>query len=126
MTLSYRKEKLAREMAREISQILLHNIKDPRLGFAGVTRVELTNDLKNAKVMISMMGEPNTKKLTMHALQSAQGFVQRLLARRILIRQCPRIEFVQDDSIDKAFRITKLIDDLSKGRRPEEESAEEE
>jgi len=112
----YRREKLSSQIIKDISAILHTQMKDPRLGLVSVTRVTLTPDLSEAKVFVSVLGADKEKKLTMSALRHARGFVQRELSHRLAIRQCPAIEFVRDDSIEKTIKLTSKIDKLTKER----------
>lgn len=125
MTQPYRREKLASEIVRETAQILSREVKDPRLGFVSVTKAEVSPDIRYAKIFISVYGDDKKKKLSMAGLRNATGFVQKELGRRIRTRVFPEISFVLDESIDKAFKITKIIDDLAKDRRAREGGEEE-
>ena len=120
MAIPYRREKLSSQIAKEVSSILLHELKDPRMGFATVTRAEVSTDYRSAKIFVSIMGAEKDKKLAMAALRSAAGFAQALLGKRLRIRHAPEISFVRDDSIDRTLKLTKLIDDLAKERKAKE------
>ena len=113
----FRREKLASQLIREVSDILRREMKDPRLGFVTLLRAAVSSDFKYAKLMVSILGPDKNKKATMAALQHATGFVQHELSRRLKMRQCPAVVFVRDDSLEKAFKVTKLIDQLSKQRQ---------
>jgi ribosome-binding factor A len=108
---------LSSEIVKETSKILLSEMRDPRLGFVTVTRAKVSDDYRHAKVFVSVMGPPKQKKLTLSGLKHAQGFVQRELSRRIKMRVFPEIVFELDESIDKAFQVTQLIDDLARKRK---------
>ena len=123
MAIPYRREKLSSQIAKEVSSILIHELKDPRRGFITVTRAEVSTDYRTAKVFVSVMGPEKDKKLTMSGLRSASGFVQALLGKRLHVRHAPEISFVRDDSIDRTLKLTKLIDDLSKERKTREGGA---
>jgi ribosome-binding factor A len=122
MAIPYRREKLSSQIAKEISSILIHELKDPRRGFITVTRAEVSVDYRTAKVFVSVMGAEKDKKLTMAGLRSASGFVQALLGKRLRVRHAPEVSFVRDDSIDRTLKLTKLIDDLAKERKAKEGS----
>ena len=129
MAIPYRREKLSSQIAKEISAILIHELKDPRRGFCTVTRAEVSPDFRTAKIFVSVMGAEKDKKLTMAGLKSASGFVQSLLGKRLRMRYAPEISFVRDDSVDRTLKLTKLIDDLAKERKtrePESAKPEEE
>lgn len=117
MTIAYRKEKLASQIAKEASRILLFELRDPRKGFCTVTRAVVSDDLQYAKVFVSIMGSAKEKKLTMDALDSATGFVQAQLAKALMLRHAPEVTFVRDDSIDKAMKMTQLLDEIAAQRK---------
>lgn len=125
MAQPYRREKLASEIVRDTAKIL-RELRDPRLGFVTITKAEVSPDYRYAKIFVSVFGDAKSKKLTMAGLKHARGFVQKSLGRRIRMRSFPEISFVLDESIDKAFKITKIIDDLAAERRNKEGSGEEE
>jgi len=120
MAIPYRKEKLSSQIAKEISQILLYELKDPRKGFVTVTRAVVADDFRSAKVFVSVMGTEKDKKLTMAGLRSAVGFVQAILSKRLRVRHAPEVTFVRDDSVDRTIKLSKLIDDLAKERKARE------
>ena len=117
MAIPYRKEKLAAQIVREVSDIIFKEMKDPRLGFATVTRAEVSPDYKYAKVFVSVMGNEKKKKLSLDAFKHAEGFFQRELSKRLKLRQAPEISFVRDDTIDKTFKMVSLINKLAKERK---------
>jgi len=96
-------------LKEEISQIVLREMKDPRIGFVSVTDVEVSGDLRHAKVFISVYG---TDKETMEGLQQAQGFVRKLVGERVKIHHTPEIIFRYDDSIENGVHISEIIKDL--------------
>ena len=122
---TWRKDRLSSEIVRQTGMILMQELRDPRLGFMTVTRAKVSDDYKYAKIFVSIMGSKKQKKLGLSGLKSAQGFVQRELSRRIRMRQFPSINFELDDSIDKAFKITKIMDDIKKGKPVSESTAAE-
>jgi ribosome-binding factor A len=119
----YRKERLASEIVKETSKIILYELRDPRKGFVTVTRAKVSDDYRYAKIYVSIMGTPKEKKLTLGGLRHAQGFVQKQLSRRIQMRSFPEIHFEVDDSIEKAFKITNAIDKLARERKAREAKA---
>ena len=112
----YRKDRLSSEIVKETSKILLYEVQDPRLGFVTVTRAKVSDDYKHARVYVSVMGGKRDKKLTMNGLRHASGYVQRELSRRIRMRTFPEVTFELDESIEKAFKMQKLLDDLARER----------
>jgi ribosome-binding factor A len=116
----FRKDRLASEIVKETSKIILYELRDPRKGFVTVTRAKVSDDYRYAKIFVSVMGTAKEKKLTMGGLRHAQGFVQKELSRRIQMRSFPEIHFELDDSIEKAFDITQTIDKLARERKARE------
>jgi ribosome-binding factor A len=119
----FRKDRLASEIVKETSKIILYELRDPRKGFVTVTRAKVSDDYRYAKIFVSIMGTPKQKKLTMGGLRHAQGFVQKQLSRRIQMRSFPEINFELDDSIEKAFEISNTIDKLARERKAREEKS---
>src|SRR5712672_3351510 len=116
----FRKDRLASEIVKETSKIILYELRDPRKGFVTVTRAKVSDDYRYAKIFVSIMGTPKQKKTVLGGLKHAQGYVQRELSRRIQMRSFPEINFEIDDSIEKAFKITNEIDRLSRERKARE------
>ncbi len=112
-----RTQKVAMAIKQEISNIILRELKDPRIGFVTVTHVELTNDLKIAHVFYSFMGDTKGKEKTHHALLTARGYIRRLLGDRLKLRFVPEIHFEQDDSIQKTFEVAELLKKLKEEKK---------
>lgn len=104
-----RAERVAEEMKREVARILRDELKDPRLGFVTVTGVELSTDLRYAKIYVSILGQPAEREKTMAALEHATGFVRRSLGQVLHLRHTPEISFRYDSSIEHGARIAELI-----------------
>ena len=118
MAQMWRKDRLTSEIVRQTGQILIQELRDPRLGFLTVTRAKVSDDFKHVKIFVSVLGPKKSKKLSLSGLKHAQGFVQRELSRRIRMRSFPVVSFMLDDSIDKAFRVTKIMDDIKAAQKP--------
>jgi len=99
-------------LKEEISQIVLREMKDPRIGFVSITDVEVSGDLRHAKVFISVYGTDKEKEETLNGLQQAQGFVRKLVGERVKIHHTPEIIFRYDDSIENGVHISEIIKDL--------------
>jgi ribosome-binding factor A len=105
----HRQEKLGELIAAELSELLRNRVKDPRVGFASITRVEVSGDLRHAKVFVSVMGTPEEQAATMKGLRNATGYLRHELAERIVLRYMPEINFRLDTSIEEGARILELI-----------------
>ncbi|MDP8254275.1 MAG: 30S ribosome-binding factor RbfA [Candidatus Alcyoniella australis] len=111
-----RAQRVGDQIQREIGDLLLRGeIKDPRIGrgFATVTRVSLTKDLRIAKVYVSVIGSEQACVDTIKGLQSAAGYIQREMGRRLRLKYTPEIRILHDDSFAKAAQINKLLDEVS-------------
>lgn len=108
--LDYRRaDRLGDLIQREISDILQRRIKDPRIGFCTILRVDVSRDLRHAKVFVSIMGTEDQQKNTLAGLKSATGFIRREIGSRIMLRHTPEIVFRIDRSVDHSLRIAQLI-----------------
>lgn len=107
-----RHDKVTEALKKEISSIIHSELKDPRLGFITVTQVELTQDLRYAKVFFSVLGKEEEHKKTKEALDSALGFIRRLVAQRIRLRFAPEISFREDRSAEYSIRIQEALNEI--------------
>lgn len=105
----HRQEKLGELIAAELSDLLRTRLKDPRVGFASITHVEVSGDLRHAKVFVSVMGSEEEQIATIRALKHANGFLRHELASRIVLRYMPELVFKLDNSIAEGARILELI-----------------
>lgn len=104
-----REDQLSGVIIRELSDLIRTRMKDPRIGFASITGVELSHDLRYAKVYVSVLGTPQEQRETMRGLESATGFLRRELAQRLTIRHVPEISFHLDESIARGARVLDLL-----------------
>ena len=111
---SARPERVQEALRQEISRIVQNEIKDPRLGFLTITGVELTRDLRYARVYFSVLGEEKDKKLALKGLNSAKGYIKGLLSDRIKLRYMPDIEFKIDESLEHTKKILDILDKIKK------------
>jgi ribosome-binding factor A len=107
-----RQERVAQALKEEVSSIIHYELNDPRLGFVTITRVELTQDMRNAKIFFSVLGDGQAYKKTSEALNSALGFIRRLIAQRIRLRFAPEIIFKEDRSGEYSVRIQEVLDKI--------------
>src|SRR6059058_6595890 len=106
---THRQEKLGELIAVELSELLRTRVKDPRIGFASITHVEVSGDLRHAKVFVSVMGSPEEQTATMKGLKHASGYLRHELADRITLRYMPELVFKLDTSIAEGARVLELI-----------------
>lgn len=117
---SARPGRVQEALRQEISKILQNEIRDPRLGFLTITSVELTRDLRFARVYFSVLGEEKEKRLALKGLNSARGHIKGLLGDRIKLRYMPDIEFKIDESYEHTKKIYDILDRIKKERRDAE------
>jgi ribosome-binding factor A len=113
-----RADRVGEQIRAELADILLKKTKDPRVGFVTITRVDLSDDLKHAKVFVSVLGDEKARKDTLKGLGSAAHFLRGELGRRIKMRSTPELAFVLDTSIEKGAH---TLDILRKIKKEEEE-----
>lgn len=110
-----RTSRISEEMKKEISDIIQNDIKDPRLPrLVSLVSVNVTKDLRYAKIFTSVLGNEEEKKNALSALKSAAGFIRRELGQRMQIRYIPELQFELDNSIEHGVYMSKLIKDVMK------------
>ncbi len=107
--MSLRSNRVGEQMKKELGEIIGRKIKDPRIGFVTVTDVQVTGDLQQAKVFISVLGDDEQKENTLKGLAKAKGFIRSEIGQRIRLRKTPEIIFEFDESIDYGNRIDSLL-----------------
>ena len=121
MTEGKRSEKVADLIQKEISQMLLKTLKDPRIGFVTITRVAVSEDCRMAKVYFSVIGTLGERERSTKGLNSAKGYVRKELGRRMGLRYTPEIMFQFDPSIEYAIHIGEVIHHLQQERERDKE-----
>src|SRR2546427_6691116 len=115
---SQRTQRLDELLRQEIGAMLEREIADPRIGFATVTSVETTPDLRHARVWVSIIGGDAQREGTIAALEHAMVFVRRELGTRLRLKRIPDLHVRLDDSIERGTRVLKLIESLESGGEP--------
>jgi ribosome-binding factor A len=105
-----RHDRLAEQIRSEVASILERRLRDPGLGFVTVTRVELTEDLRLARVRVGVLGGEQERERSLAALARAAGFVRRELGRRLRVRFTPELVFQHDAGIEAADRVARLLE----------------
>lgn len=109
-----RVRKIQEFIKQEVGNMLLYDLKDPRLGFITVTGVELTGDLREAVIYVSLFGKDKEKETSLEALNQAKGFIRKELGKRLKIYYTPTIEFKQDTSLDYGMKIEGILKKIQK------------
>jgi ribosome-binding factor A len=117
---SVKLEKLAKRIKERSSEILLHEMNDPRFGFVTVTRVKLSRDLKHCLVFYSVLGSEADRSKIAKALDHARGFIQKKVAAVLHTRSTPHLAFRYDESVEGSIRVSRLIDEITRERNDEE------
>ena len=109
-----RMEKVQKLMKQEISKIILQDLKDPRIGFVTVTAVDVSRDLRNARVYVSLMGSEQQIADCWRGLQSSLGFLRREVGHRVRLRYTPELTLELDQSVDYSVHIQALLQKIQK------------
>ncbi|MCU9593049.1 30S ribosome-binding factor RbfA [Caldibacillus thermolactis] len=119
--MSIRSKQVGEQMKKELSDIISRKLKDPRVGFVTVTDVEVSGDLQQATVFISVLGDDKKKEETLIGLSKAKGFIRSEIGKRIRLRKTPEIFFEFDESIDYGNRIETLLNQIQREENKEDE-----
>lgn len=112
-----KKRKIEELLKRELSSIVLYELKDPRTGFVTLTRVKLSEDQRSAEVMLTVRGDEAETEKSLRVLNRARGYVQALIAKRLSLRYTPVLTFLEDEEVEEARRLERLIDQARKEDR---------
>ena len=112
--MSQRSNQVAEELRKIVSMILLQDIHDPRMGFITITQIELTDDLRFARVFYSVLGNEEQKVSTKEALEENMAFIRHLAVERINMKFAMDIRFELDKSIEHSFQIDKILKKIKK------------
>jgi len=105
-----KKRRIEELLRRELSRIMLYELRDPRAGFVTVTAVELSEDQRSAKVRLTVRGTDEETQQTLEASKHARGFMQKLIGDRLALRYTPVLSFEEDTKLQEALRLEALID----------------
>lgn len=120
-----RVNRISEEVKKIISELLYNGLKDPRISpMTSITRVEVTRDLRYAKIYVSILGNKEEKENSIEGLNSAKGFIRKEIGNKIDIRYIPEPIFILDESIEEGIRMSKLIEDVNKNIDNKDESHE--
>lgn len=122
--MGHRVNRVGEQMKKEIGDIISRKIKDPRVGFVTVTDVQVTGDLQQAKVYISVLGDEQQREDTLKGLAKAKGFIRTEIGQRIRLRKTPELIFEFDETMAYGNRINSLIHELHRDEQPGEEEQE--
>ena len=118
---NFRIERVNEVIKEVLSELVMNEVKDPRVGLVTIVGVRVTNDLSSAKVLFSVMGDEAQRATTMKILKGASRFMRRVLVRQLDVKVAPELHWVYDDSLDRAFRIEQMLKDA--GTTPKDEKS---
>jgi ribosome-binding factor A len=121
-----RRERVEEAIRKEVSLIIHDELKDPRIGFVTIIRVELTSDLRNAKIFYSVLGKEEDHKKTKLALDSALSYIRSLVAQRINMRFATELIFQEDHSTKYSVRIEEVLNKIKELDQPQVSSKDQE
>ena len=116
-----RSDRVADSIRKEISEMLVKTIKDPRIGFITLTRVTVSEDCRLAKVYYSVVGTPEQKRQSMEGLNSAKGYIRRELGHRMKLKYTPELVFQFDPSIEYAIHMEEVFQHIQEERKKDED-----
>lgn len=124
MATDRRVARVSSQIQREVSLLLLSEIKDDRVGagMVSVTDVEVSNDLQHARIFVSIYGTPEAKNETMEGLKACTTFVRQKIAQRMRLRRVPEIVFLEDTSIERGNKMLNLLNQISQQRQEKDET----
>jgi ribosome-binding factor A len=123
---SYRADQVGAQVQEEIMSIIRRDLKDPRIGFVSITAVRMSPDLRQARVRVSVLGNPDQQKASIQGLVSAKGLIRHELGRRLEnLKFSPELRFELDPSIEYSVHINKLLKEVlpPNGTGPEEQKS---
>ena len=116
-----RPERIASEMRDVLSVVISEELKDPRIGFITVTRVEVTPDIRNAKVYFSLLGGKEEKEIAVEGLNSASGFIRKILGERMRFKFVPELLFRLDESAEYSIHLNEIFEKIHKEKEKKNE-----
>ena len=118
-----RTDRIDELLRQEIGAIIAREIADPRVGFATITSVETAPDLRHAKVLVSVIGQPADRKAAVVALGRAMPFVRHELGKRLRLKRIPEFHLELDDTLERGTRVLHLLNELEAGHVPDDPAA---
>ena len=115
-----RAQRVGELIRKEIADLLMRRIKDPRLGFTSVMGVEMSPDLRYATVYVSLYGDEQERKASLVALERSKGWVRRELGKVLKLRHTPELRFAEDTSLDRVFHLEETLRKLREAEGAED------
>jgi ribosome-binding factor A len=112
-----RTDRVSHLIQMELGQLILHRVKDPRLGFVTITHVDVTPDLRSAAVFYSVLGDEKARKDSQIALEKASGFLQKEIGTALQLRYTPKLRFCFDDSLEQGMEVDKVLRKIEEDKK---------
>jgi ribosome-binding factor A len=112
---STRLRRIDDQIRRVVSETILTQVQDPRVGFVTVTRVQVSREFDTAKVYVSVLGSDEERANTMQGLRSAAPFLQSRIGQAMRLRRVPLLRFLYDDSLDRGMRVDEALREIARG-----------
>jgi ribosome-binding factor A len=111
---SHRLDRLRDQIRSEVAVVTSEDLRDPRIGFVTVTRVEITADLQHARIWVSVLGDVSAQERTIEGLGSATAYIRRELGHRLRLRRVPELSFVLDRGPEESIHVEEVLETLHK------------
>ncbi len=123
MLVAQRQARVAALVQEVVSELIFRRIKDPRIGFVSIVKVDVPRDMSLARIYVSVLGSDQEKEKTMEGLRSAQGLIRSEVAKVLGMRHAPEVQFVLDEGIEHSIRVSKLLSEIKteENKGPQEE-----
>ena len=122
--MSRRTERLSEEIREEVALLIASELKDPRIGFVTVTRVEVTPDLRTARIYVGVLGTEKQRTTSLAGLKQGAGFLRRALGRTLRLRYTPELLFQYDEGLEASDRVAKLLAEIGSSPTAAPENSE--
>ncbi len=121
-----RARRVGEQIQRDLAELIRSEVRDPRLGMVTVNHVDVSRDMSYAKVYITVMGEPESREVSLSILNKMAGYLRSQIGRRMKLRIIPELKFLYDESIDRGARIDSLLKNAAPSRQAEDDQADDE
>jgi ribosome-binding factor A len=115
-----RVERVNQELKKVISEVILLEVKDSRIGLITITHVQISADLKQAKVYYTVLGDENKREEAKRGLDSANGFIRQSLAHKMRMKAIPELVFFFDDTLERTIKVEEMLDEIKDEDREED------
>jgi len=107
-----RPRRVAELIRQEIAQLMMQGVKDPRIGFVSIMDVQMSRDLRYARVFVSLYGDESERKASMAGLQQSTGWIRREIGKKLRLRYTPELRFLEDETLDRVFHLEDVFKEL--------------